>query len=241
MHAVLASGLNPYRAGWASLYFHQTPRADCARAVLDAHPGRRAARAQSQIRYIMKKLLFVLPLALGVCHAPASACFDPFADATADGGTSYAVGGFLFKQVNGLGTTWYALTNTPAPPATGFPVVASGNLSYAGLPASTGNCISIPASTGVMGRLTLDFVVTNGTAYYSFLLKVTDLSGVDTSAARRITSSPASAIPSAIKTRPCCGRQRAFIRGKPAAVSTLAWPETPAPPPIGCSRQRRGA
>ena len=32
-----------------------------------------------------------------------------------------------------------------------------------------------------MGRLTLGFVVTNGTAYYSFVLKVTDLWGVDTS------------------------------------------------------------
>ncbi len=32
-----------------------------------------------------------------------------------------------------------------------------------------------------MGRLTLNFVTTNGTAYYSFMLKVLDLSGVDTS------------------------------------------------------------
>ncbi len=129
----------------------------------------------------MKRLLLLLPLSLALERAPAAACFDPFTDATADGGTSYAVGSLLLKQVNGLGTTWYSLTNVPAPPATGIPVVASGNLSYPGLPAPTGNCISIPASTGVMGRLTLGFTVTNGTAYYSFLLKVTDLSGVDTS------------------------------------------------------------
>ena len=32
-----------------------------------------------------------------------------------------------------------------------------------------------------MGRLTLGFTVTSGAAYFSFLLKVTDLSGVDTS------------------------------------------------------------
>jgi arylsulfatase A-like enzyme len=32
-----------------------------------------------------------------------------------------------------------------------------------------------------MGRMTLGFIVTSGTAYYSFLLKITDLSGVDTS------------------------------------------------------------
>ena len=129
----------------------------------------------------MKILLFALSLVLATARAPAEACFDPFADATVDGGTSYAVGGFLFKQVNSLGTTWFALTNTPTPPATGLPVVASGSLSYSGLPSSSGNCISIPASTGVMGRLTLGFTVTSGTAFYSFLLKVTDLSGVDTS------------------------------------------------------------
>lgn len=128
----------------------------------------------------MERLLLVLALSFGAHHTTASLSFDPFADATADGGTSYAVGGFLFKQSNSFGTTWYALTNTPAPPATGFPVVASDSLSYPGLPASAGNCISIPATTGVMGRLTVGFTVTTGTAYFSFLLKVTDLSGVDT-------------------------------------------------------------
>jgi arylsulfatase A-like enzyme len=126
------------------------------------------------------RLLLVLLLLLGAHRSRAAICFDPFADATADGGTSYTIGGFLFKQVNALGTTWFALTNTPAPPATGFPVIAAGNLSYAGLPSPSGNCVSIPASTGVMGRLTLGFTVTSGAAYYSFLLKVTDLSGVDT-------------------------------------------------------------
>src|SRR5947207_11370096 len=128
----------------------------------------------------MKQLLFLLPLFLSFARAPAAACFDPFADATANSGTTYTVGGFLFWQINSLGATWFPLTNTPTPPATGFPVVAAGNLSYPGLPASSGNCISIPAATGVMGRLTLGFAITSGTAYYSFLLKVTDLSVVDT-------------------------------------------------------------
>jgi arylsulfatase A-like enzyme len=120
-------------------------------------------------------------LAFGVQQASAALCFDPFADATAEGGTSYSVGDFLFGQVNAFDARWYSLTNTPAPPATGFPVVAAGNLSHPGLPASTGNCIAIPSAVGVMGRLTLGFAVTNGTAFFSFLLKVTDLSGVDSS------------------------------------------------------------
>ena len=122
-----------------------------------------------------------MPLFLSFVRAPAAICYDPFADATSNSGTSYTVGGFLFHQVNGLGTEWFALTNTPAPPATGLPVIAAGNLSYPGLPASTGNSVLIPPVTGVMGRLTLNFTTTSGVAYFSFLLKVFDLSAVDTS------------------------------------------------------------
>src|SRR5436190_1405587 len=129
----------------------------------------------------MKQVLFLLPLFLSFARAPAAACFDPFADATANSGTTYTVGGFLFWQINSLGTTWFPLTNTPAPPATGFPVIAAGNLSYPGLPASTGNSVLIPPATGVMGRLTLNFATTSGAVYFSFLLKVFDLSAVDTS------------------------------------------------------------
>ena len=91
------------------------------------------------------------------------------------------MGGFLFGQNNGAGNTWFALTNTPAPPATGFPVIAAGNLSYPGVATNPGNCVSIPSATGVMGRLTLNFdTSTNGTFFYAFLLKVTDLGTVDT-------------------------------------------------------------
>jgi len=118
-------------------------------------------------------------LSVGVQRSSASLSFDSFSDATAYGGTSYSVGSFLFKQSNRFGATWFALTNTPAPPATGFPTIVSGNLSYSNLTWSSGNCVSIPSATGVMGRMTLGFTVTNGTAYYSFLLKVTDLTNVD--------------------------------------------------------------
>lgn len=116
--------------------------------------------------------------------ARAGACFDPFADGTASGGTGYAAGEFLFHQINRLGNQWFAVTNTPAPPATGFPTITSDNLSYPGLPASSGGCVHIPAAPGVMGRLTLNFTTTTGAVYYSFLLKVLDLSGIDSSGAQ---------------------------------------------------------
>src|SRR5262249_13561875 len=108
-------------------------------------------------------------------------CFDPFADASGAGGTSYAVGGFLFHQANGLGNQWFALTNTPSPPGKGFPIIFGESLSYPGLPASTGNSIYIPGNPGCMGRLTLDFNANRGTVYFSFLLKVLDLSSVNAS------------------------------------------------------------
>ncbi len=145
-------------------------------ADLPRRPKHAPAGSRARLLLVLLLLLF-----LGAPPAPASVCFDPFADATASGGTSYAVGGFLFGQANSFGNVWFALTNTPAPPATGFPVIAAGSLSYAGLPASIGNCISIPSSIGVMGRLTLGFTNTSGTVYFSFLLKVTDLSLVDSS------------------------------------------------------------
>ncbi|MDB6122210.1 MAG: sulfatase [Pedosphaera sp.] len=128
----------------------------------------------------MKKFLFLLLVFLFREGAQAATCFDLFVDATTNGGTSYTVGSFLFGQTGNSGNTWFALTNTPAPPATGFPLIAAGNLSYPGLPPSTGNSVFIPASTGVMGRLSLNFTTTTGAVYFSFLLKVLDLSAVDT-------------------------------------------------------------
>jgi arylsulfatase A-like enzyme len=106
-------------------------------------------------------------------------CFEPFADATASGGTRYTPGNFLFGQCNVSGNVWFPVTNTPAPPANGFPRIAADSLSYPGLPSSSGNCVSIPADVGVMGRLTLNFAATQGAVYFSFLLKVVDLAGVN--------------------------------------------------------------
>ena len=129
----------------------------------------------------MKKLPLLLIVSSIGCRMFGAACVDSFSDATAAGGTAYTPGSFLFGQMNAQGCAWYALTNTPAPPATGLPVISPGSLSYPGLPASGGNCVYIPSAPGVMGRLTLNFIATNGTVYYSFLLKVTDLSGLDSS------------------------------------------------------------
>src|SRR5580765_4259963 len=128
----------------------------------------------------MKRFLSVLVSAALLQQARGD-LVDSFGDATGNGGTSYPVGGLLIHQINSLGNEWFALTNTPAPPATGFPLIVAGNLSYSGLPASSGNSIQIPPTVGVMGRLTLGFTTTTGSVDFSFLLKVTDLSAIDSS------------------------------------------------------------
>jgi len=114
--------------------------------------------------------------------------FEPFADATANGGTAYPVGATFANTnksfpalMNATGGPWYGVSNTYPTLPPGIPTITNGSLSYAGLPASTGNSVYIPPLTGVMGRMTLPFQITNGQVYYSFLLKVVDVSSLSTS------------------------------------------------------------
>src|SRR5512139_859652 len=76
--------------------------------------------------------------------------YDPFADATASGGTAHAVGIWLSQpdaggnggtgQKDATGGQWYhAGTATVAAPA----VVGGGSLQYAGLPPASGNKVLI--------------------------------------------------------------------------------------------------
>lgn len=142
---------------------------------------KRTLSSQYWLANLITRLLSLLPLAVWLNTSRAAMTFDSFADATGSGGTGYAVGSYLFHQANALGNQWFALTNIPAPPAKGLPMIVAGNLSYPGLPGSRGNSVFIPAAGGCMGRLTLDFPANRGTVYFSFLLKVIDLSGVDES------------------------------------------------------------
>src|SRR5258705_4314980 len=62
------------------------------------------------------------------------------------------------------------------------PTNVAGNLSYANLPPRTGNSVSIVPGTNMSGRLNLNATVTSGRAYYSCILKITDISAVLTTA-----------------------------------------------------------
>ena len=109
--------------------------------------------------------------------------FDPFADATASGGTSYSAGSTLTNQFNpALFTPWY-MRGGIAPGTT--PLIASGSLAYAGLPASTGNSASFSPANSTSACLDLNQPAGGqpNMIFCSFLLKITDLSAVPTTAA----------------------------------------------------------
>jgi hypothetical protein len=142
----------------------------------------------------MKKLHLVLFALLTLNTARAVSVYEPFADATAYGGSAYPAGsllcsGFtgdaiLILRTNMTGTYWGCISNFAGAPVSGNPVITNGSLSYSGLAASGGNSLYIPPATGNMGRMTLNFpAVSSGQCYYSFLLKVTDIS--------TLTSTPA--------------------------------------------------
>jgi hypothetical protein len=90
--------------------------------------------------------------------------FDAFANVSASGGTTYTYPGFLSHQTNAMGDEWYAINtgsgNVNSNLATSI-VLTNIGLSYAGLPASTGNAIVIPRGTTGMGAR---MFLTNGTS-----------------------------------------------------------------------------
>lgn len=126
----------------------------------------------------MKKLFLISALLGLASQAFALPAFDSFADVTASGGSSYLVGSDLMGQTNSLGNRWNGLgTNSTFSPIR--PVIAEGNLSFNGLPLPTGNSVSIAPASGGGARLNLAAQTgAAGTYYYSFILKVTDISSV---------------------------------------------------------------
>jgi hypothetical protein len=128
----------------------------------------------------MKQTLAAVVFVAALNSASALPNFDPFADATANGGTSYAVGNGLAPNTNNAGSGWN-LVGSSFISTNPQPVIASGNLSYPDFPASTGNSVFVqpPAlGQGATGRMPLNVGSAPSIAYYAFLLQVTGLSAV---------------------------------------------------------------
>lgn len=128
----------------------------------------------------MKKLLILLSLCFAAGSAFALPIFDPFADASGSGGTSYAVGANLIGQNNStLASPWYS--RGIASGSIIQPTIATGNLIYSNMPPSLGNSVSFVRGSNQSACVDMTLAVGHTAAVYtSFLLKITDLSAVPT-------------------------------------------------------------
>lgn len=140
----------------------------------------------------MKRLLIMFGIIGVSCRVSALSLYEPFANATAYGGTAYTVGSYLAIgggpgvnpfQTNATGGSWSCISNNFGTPSVGIPTIVTNVLTYPGLTPSPGNTLFIPPATDIMGRTTLPFATdTNvGICYYSLLLQLTDISSLSTS------------------------------------------------------------
>ena len=124
----------------------------------------------------------LLGLAACLLSLPASAMpdYEPFSDATASGGTSYSTGSFLAGQTDAGGQSWWELG--PNVGTGGVqPTVAAGDLTVPGLASSGGGQSAAFGGNGDDARLNLSVGtggITAGTVYFSFALRLTDLTGL---------------------------------------------------------------
>src|ERR1043166_6213956 len=127
----------------------------------------------------MKKLYLQSVLCLLNLSALAAPILEPFDDQTANGGTSYAIGTVLATNAlngvsiwNSIGANNNNLTQ---------PTNVAGNHSYTNLPPSTGHSVNFVPVVGQGARLGIAGPITSANkAYYSFILKITDISSVPT-------------------------------------------------------------
>jgi len=134
---------------------------------------------------------------LSVTNPPPIA-FDPFAPAI----TTYAVGANLVGQTNAAGQRW-----TQAGPDSGLtnqPVIAANNLVWPGLAASTGNSVRF-GGNGTSARFNLGSPFTSGTLWFSFLVRLADITGLSGSgvfwAAFNNSTGPQTGTPTSVATR----------------------------------------
>jgi hypothetical protein len=106
--------------------------------------------------------------------------YEPFADSTGSAGTSYSTGANLIGQVNASGRTWFQA----GPTSTTQPTVAAGDLSIPGLFSTGGNQSAAFGGNGTSARMNLSVGaggILSGSVYYSFAMRLTDLSTLNTS------------------------------------------------------------
>jgi hypothetical protein len=179
----------------------------------------------------MKRILVLASLTVfSTTAVVALPLYDPFADATGSGGTSYSIGAAVPGQNNGSGgVTWSA-----AGPAGVNNVIASDNLSIGGLGPASGGSMQFGVATGPSARMNLGTTVTAGSLFYSFGLKVTDLGSLGTSGGFVVgfnnSSGDQAGTPTVVTTalmmRSIAGDSGGFNLGVRKGTGTPAWSPT---------------
>ena len=127
----------------------------------------------------MKRLLLLTSFSLFNISAFALSDYEPFADSTGSGGTSYSTGANLIGQVNASGHTWFQA----GPGGNPQPTIAAGDLAVAGLFSTGGGQSAAFGGNGTSARINLSVGAggfTTGTVYFSFAAKLTDLTALNT-------------------------------------------------------------
>jgi hypothetical protein len=93
--------------------------------------------------------------------------YEPFADATGSGGTSYTPGANLSGQKDAQGQSWFT-----AGAATPTAVIQAGSLTIPDLVSDGGNSVLAVPQANVASRFAFGATISSGSLYYSFALKV---------------------------------------------------------------------
>jgi hypothetical protein len=102
---------------------------------------------------------------------PPPLAFEPFAPAL----TAYAPGDNLAGQTNAGGQYW-----TQAGPSGNQPIIQAGSLAVGGLNGPSGNSVKF-GGNGMSARFNLGTATTNGTLFYSFVVRLADISTLNSS------------------------------------------------------------
>jgi hypothetical protein len=130
--------------------------------------------------------------------------YEPFADASTRGGTTYEPGSAIYHQTNAQGLAWQQIGSGGTQLT-----ISSENLTVPGLSPSSGGSLAI-GGKGTSARFLLTSPIIQGTAYFSFALKLTDVSKVTETGiffvglnnAQREQASTPSAISSRVVVKP---------------------------------------
>jgi hypothetical protein len=124
-------------------------------------------------------LLLIAPICLIGASAFALPDYEPFADSTGSGGTSYTTGANLIGQTDAAGQSWFQA----GPGGNPQPTIAAGDLTVPGLYSAGGGQSAAFGGNGTSARLNLSIGaggILSGTVYYSFAVKLTDLTALNT-------------------------------------------------------------